>query len=347
MIQGKSGLKTLQPGEVLFEDGAVADSLYIIQKGQLRLYKPKGKGFIEIGVLRTGEVIGEMAYFDDKNGGKRSCAASAMVTSDVIEISFSAFAKTMAGLNPWFKTIINTLAKRLRETNTRVKELENNSASIDYTKGKEIGYEFFKPNDIIKILGTFFLMYKAHGEKHELGLAIHRKTIDLYIRDIYTIMEAKLDEMIFVLEKLGLMEVINDGDGLAKINILKSVDRIRSIFVFYNTEKCLTEDKKLIISKNCQTFLEAINQECLRIENKNDPKILVPINHLLDDWKTRKEPVSIESLEGAIEHGLVGEVILDGNKMLLEVFYPKLKKQLLHIQFKNLIEEVNCLKRKK
>ncbi|MEX1098805.1 MAG: cyclic nucleotide-binding domain-containing protein, partial [Bacteriovoracaceae bacterium] len=112
----KSGLRRLKPGETLFNDGEKANSLYIIQNGQLRLFKPKGKGFIEIAVLRAGEVIGEMAYFDDDGGGKRSCSASAMVSSDVIEISFTAFAKTMSGLNPWFKTIINTLANRLRST---------------------------------------------------------------------------------------------------------------------------------------------------------------------------------------------------------------------------------------
>ena len=61
----KSGIKQLKPGDVLFNDGDNAVSLFIIQKGQIRLYKPKGKGFIEIGVLRAGEVIGEMAYFDE------------------------------------------------------------------------------------------------------------------------------------------------------------------------------------------------------------------------------------------------------------------------------------------
>ena len=148
----KSGLRVLKPGEILFNDGENANSLFIIQKGQLRLFKPKGSGFIEIAVLRAGEVIGEMAYFDNAGGGKRSCSASAMVTSEVIEISFTAFGKTMEGLNPWFKTIINTLADRLRSTNSRVKELESNSSSVSYGDGKHAGYEFFKSKDIIKIL---------------------------------------------------------------------------------------------------------------------------------------------------------------------------------------------------
>ena len=175
--EGKSGLRRLKPSEILFNDGEKANSLYIIQNGQLRLFKPKGKGFIEIAVLRVGEVIGEMAYFDDDGGGKRSCSAMAMVSSEVIEISFTAFSKTMAGLNPWFKTIINTLANRLRATNARVKELESNSTSVNYGTGKHSGYEFLKPNDVIKTLGTFFLVFKSHGEKHAEGIAVHRKSL--------------------------------------------------------------------------------------------------------------------------------------------------------------------------
>ncbi len=94
--QTKAGIKNLKPGEVLFNDGEIADSLFIIQKGQVRLYKPKGKGFIELAVLRAGEVIGEMAYFDeDGSGRKRSCSASAITGVEIIEISFVAFGKTM------------------------------------------------------------------------------------------------------------------------------------------------------------------------------------------------------------------------------------------------------------
>jgi CRP-like cAMP-binding protein len=128
--QIKSGLRELKPGEILFNDSEPADSLFIIQKGQIRLFKPKGKGFIEIGVLRAGEVIGEMAFFDeDGSGKKRSCSAAALTPVEVVEISFLAFGKTMQSLNPWFKTIINTLATRLRKANTRIKELEDNQTA--------------------------------------------------------------------------------------------------------------------------------------------------------------------------------------------------------------------------
>ena len=52
----KSGLRTLAPGEVLFNEGDNASSMFILQKGQLRLYITKGKGFVEIAVLRPHQL---------------------------------------------------------------------------------------------------------------------------------------------------------------------------------------------------------------------------------------------------------------------------------------------------
>jgi CRP/FNR family transcriptional regulator, cyclic AMP receptor protein len=338
----KSGLRTLKPGEILFNDGEKANSLFIIQKGQLRLFKPKGKGFVEIAVLRAGEVIGEMAYFDEDGGGKRSCSASAMTSSDVIEISFTAFEKTMSGLNPWFKTIINTLAKRLRATNARVRELESNSASVNYSTGKHTGYEFFKTNDIIKILGTLFLVYKAHGEVKDNGLAVHRKTLDLYSNEIYGVMESKMDEMIFVLQDLKMLEIMNDKDGLPKILVIKNLEMIRSFFIFYNTEKHLTEEKKLKITPPCQTFLEKIWDKIKATPNTDDAMMLVPVSDMLAFWQERKIPIGIDKLDEAREFGLVGDVIVgENNALSVEVSYIKVKKYLPNIQFMNRILEAN------
>jgi CRP-like cAMP-binding protein len=338
----KSGLLKLKPGEVLFNDGEKANSLYIIQNGQLRLFKPKGKGFIEIAVLRAGEVIGEMAYFDETGGGKRSCSASAMVSCEVIEISFTAFSKTMSGLNPWFKTIINTLANRLRSTNARVKELESNSTSVNYGTGKHSGYEYYKTSDIIKILGMIFLAYKSHGEEHPKGVALHKKTLDLYSHEIFGIIESKMGEMVIMLEDLGLMTVENDKDGQPKVLVVTHIDKIRSYFIFYNTEKHLTEDKKLKISNKCQTFLENIWGEISNQPNTDNAMTLVPISDLLEHWKVKKQFITIEHLAEAKKHGIVGETIIGTDGALsLEVNHLKLSKLLPNIKFLNRVLKSN------
>ncbi|MBG59664.1 MAG: hypothetical protein CME67_04055 [Halobacteriovoraceae bacterium] len=338
----KSGLRKLNPGEVLFNDGEKANSLYIIQNGQLRLYKPKGKGFIEIAVLRAGEVIGEMAYFDSDGGGKRSCSAAAMVSSEVIEISFTAFAKTMSGLNPWFKTIINTLANRLRTTNSRVKELESNSTSVNYSTGKHSGYEFFKSSDIIKILGSFFLVFKSHGEENTSGVALHRKTLDLYCKEIFGIIESKIDEMAIVLQDVGILSFENDKDGQPKIWVINSLERLRALFIFYNTEKYLTDDKKLRISKKCQIFLERVWERIQSQPNTDTALTEVGVSDMLEAWKEKHMHVNLDHLQDARNYGIVGEVIVqDAGKLSLEVNYQKLKKQLPNIQFMNRVNEAN------
>ena len=128
-VPPKSGLKKLAAGEILFKDGEKASSLYIIQRGQIRLFKPKGMGYVEIAVLRSGEVLGEMAFFNTEKGNTRSCSAEAMISSEVVEVSFAAFARAIEELNPWFKVVFNTMADRLRKANTRVKSLESNNVS--------------------------------------------------------------------------------------------------------------------------------------------------------------------------------------------------------------------------
>jgi hypothetical protein len=169
--------------------------------------------------------------------------------------------------------------------------------------------------------------------------------MDLYFRDIYGIMEAKLDEMVLILEDLKLMEVVNDGDGLPKVMILKNLDQLRSFFIFYNTEKHLTEDKKLKVSAKCQKFLEKIWGKIGANPNTDAAMTLVEVSTFLEQWKVKKENITIDALEDARLHGIVGEVIVgDANVLSVEVNYAKIKKLLPNIRFMNRVLESNKAK---
>jgi CRP/FNR family cyclic AMP-dependent transcriptional regulator len=352
--QAKSGLRQLRPGELLFNDGDNADSLYIIQKGQIRLYKPKGKGFIEIAVLRTGEVIGEMAFFDeDGSGKKRSASGAAMVPTEIIEISFVAFAKTMATLNPWFKTIINTLANRLRKANSRIKELESNSTA---QYGAKVGeYEFMKPAEVLKVLSTLFLVYKTHGEKHPNGVSLHKKTLDLYSNDIYNIAEAKMDAVCLTLKELGWIEILEDADKLPNLYVARNLDLLRSLFIFYNTEKHLSDEKKLKVSQNCTTFLEKILQYAPKYPPKDIPNLkpqdendrsqrftqYFNIKPILEEFKARNVAINADHLDDARSVQVVGERSMQGDEVLVEIDMAKLQRMYPIIKFVNSVTKQN------
>lgn len=354
--QGKSGLRTLKAGEILFNDGDIADSLYIIQKGQIRLFKPKGKGFIEIGILRAGEVIGEMAFFDeDGSGKKRSCSASAMTGVEIIEISFVAFGKTMQTLNPWFKTIINTLATRLRKSNVRIKELEDSQASVSYS-GKHTGYEFMKPIEVMRILGTLYLVFKSHGEVKSQSLGVNRKVLTLYTNDLFQIIEVKLESILGLLSQLGWMEIVEDEQKLPNMILLKNIEMIRQLFIFYNSERHLPEDKKLRISEKCEMLIAKMLEKSssntpfdipnLKIIDDKLPRFTKYLNlaPVLDDFKAKNISVDVGHLDDGKNVGLFGEAMMVDGKPHVEIDFPKVQKMYPIIRFMNAIKKTNAEK---
>jgi CRP-like cAMP-binding protein len=353
--QVKSGIRSLKTGEILFHDGDPADSLFIIQKGQIRLFKPKGKGFIEIAVLRTGEVIGEMAFFDeDGSGKKRSCSASAITGVEIVEISFLAFGKTMQSLNPWFKTIINTLATRLRKANSRTKELEDNQTA---SYGKNVGtYEFMKPIEVMRVLGTLFLVFKAHGEVKGQALAVNRKMLTLYTSDMYQIMESKLESILNLLVTLNLMEIGEDQDKLPNVILLKNIELIRQIFIFYNAERHVQDDKKMRISDKCEMIIAKMLEKLpgnpvIDIPNLKTTEDFVPkfskyyiLNPVIDEMKAKNITINPDHLDDGRATGLFGEVLMKDGQVFVEADMGKVQKMYPIIRFMNAVKKSNAEK---
>lgn len=353
VAQTKSGMRTLKPGEIIFNENDYADSLYIIQKGQVRLFKPKGKGFVELAVLRSGEVIGEMAYFDeDGSGRKRSCSASAITSTEIIEISFVAFGKTMQSLNPWFKTIINTLVNRLRKTNTRVRELEDNQASVGYGS-KPAVYEFMKPLEVMRILGTLFLVFKAHGEVKSQAMAVNRKTLNLYSQDMYQIMDVKMESIVTLLVSLGWMEIQDDEDKVPNLLLLRNLDMIRQIFIHMNAERHLPDEKKLRISDKCEMLIAKMIEKApvnpiidipnLKITDEIKPKFTkyYPLTKILEDFKAQKVSINPDQIDDGKNIGLFGEIVMKDGEVLVEVDFPKVQKMYPIIRFLNAVRKAN------
>lgn len=341
---GKSGLVVLNQSDVLFNEGDAASSLYIIQKGQIRLYLPKGKGFIEIGVLRAGEVIGEMAYFAiEEKEKKRSCSAQAIVRTEIIEISFIAFNKTMSNLNPWFKTIVNTLASRLRKTNAKVKELETNSVSAGYGSGS-VGYKFFRNVDVVKVLSMIFLVVKSHGESTPNGFDVNKKTLDLYAFDIYNIQESKFEELISTLQSLGYMDIVKDKNNLPNVYRFFNLDLIKQLFTFYNVQRNTADEKKLKISSKCEIFLGQILGQFQK-SNIQTPKAEANLTTIIEAFKTQNVKMDVDDLQEARDAGFVGDVIVgDNNNLLCEVNQDSLKSVFPSIRLMNAIQKVNEVK---
>lgn len=338
----KSGIRSFKGGEVLFNQNDPAQSLFIIQKGQIRLFIPKGRGFVDIAILRSGEVIGEMAYFDEKTT-RRSTSAAAIVPTEVIEISFKAFEKTMAGLNPWFKTIINTLADRLRKTNDKVRALDSNSVGFG-TAGKVVDYVFFHNVDVIKMIFMTYLVLKTHGEREGSTYKIHLKTLKYYMIDIFATPEIKFEEFHILLQNENYIEIGNDKDGKPTIIKINNLEAFRNMAVFLNQQKNVEDNKKMVISNKCGRFIkEIINQ--FEVDGNTEIEAEADLSLILNDFKLKKIDVTDEDLKEAVEADLCSDIMVGKeNKLTAVVKLEKMKKVYPSIKMINAIKRVNAEK---
>lgn len=339
VVQKRSGIKTLAPGQILFNEGDRAESMYIIQRGQLRLFRPKGRGFVEVAVLRSGEMIGEMAYFDP-DSKKRSLSAAAITSVDIIEISFNALDKTMAALNPWFKTLINTLAERLRKTNERVKELESNSV------GFSSDYKFFQAADVVKILSIMFLTFRSLGENVDGKWSLNFNKIKTYALEIFNVNEAKLEEFIQLLVEEKIIEVTIDEMDATKVLSTKEPDTFRIFQVFFNTQRGLRDDKKLMISSKCEKFILKVMDEASKIPDAG-PQVEIDLTKIVNHFKEYNLPITLDDFQGAKNAKFCGEYKMDDkNNVSTMVNIDYLRKMFPVVRFMNAINRINELKAK-
>jgi len=106
---------TLDPNDILFNEGDEADGFYAVESGGLKATRLSPDGMEQlIALFSDGEVIGEMAIFDDC---PRSATITALKPTNVIFCSRDAFFE-YANENPEvYRHMLGVMAGRLRATN--------------------------------------------------------------------------------------------------------------------------------------------------------------------------------------------------------------------------------------
>ena len=113
--------KDFAPGQYLFREGDPSNSMFLVQKGTVSIRKVKGQAYIELGRVYANEVLGELSFFDRQ---PRSAAAIALTDVEVLEIRFDALDKVYAGIPDYMKTIMASVADRLRKANDTIRRLQ-------------------------------------------------------------------------------------------------------------------------------------------------------------------------------------------------------------------------------
>jgi CRP/FNR family cyclic AMP-dependent transcriptional regulator len=227
-----SGVKKLGKGDILFREGDASDAMYVIKTGRIAITKAKGSGEIVLAEKKAGEMLGEMAFFDDK---PRSAGAKAMLDTEVIALPFSALHAQFKTFPEWLKAMVRTVNGQLRDANARIKNLEASST------GEE---EMFPPYTITRLCAIISLIGFKAGEKAENGIIIPYFMLRNYCIQIFQQPTNKLDRIMEVLQALNLMKVEDLGEDKKRITILNQ--KLLADFTDWYNKYLFTEQSKRI-----------------------------------------------------------------------------------------------------
>ncbi len=118
-MPGQEFEKSLKPGEVLFKQGDPGTEMFLIRSGKIKITRSAGGQDKTLAVLKEGDFFGEMAVID---GSPRSANAIAAEEVKLLIIDREAF-KAHLKSNPMIEYVLETMARRLRDTNKMVEFL--------------------------------------------------------------------------------------------------------------------------------------------------------------------------------------------------------------------------------
>jgi len=123
--------RQFKSGEVIFEEGSVGDSIFVIAKGEIEiLQKSNGGGEQTIAVLGSPSFFGEMSLIDKE---RRSATARPRSSCDLLQLSVENLAAFRRQYREGFIFLLINIARmlsaRLREANLKLNGTPGGSAT--------------------------------------------------------------------------------------------------------------------------------------------------------------------------------------------------------------------------
>jgi uncharacterized membrane protein len=160
-LGGRLAEKTFKAGDIVFSQGDVGSSMYVVQAGSVQIYLPsaeKNAAPVVLKDLRTGEYFGELSLFDDK---PRSASVRVLVDTVLLELTREELGEHLARSPRAAMTILHEMAERLRETNAMLTQRAAKDATKEFEEN--LGWSQRLADKVAELNGSwaFILMLLA------------------------------------------------------------------------------------------------------------------------------------------------------------------------------------------
>lgn len=288
-------LKDLKKGDILFREGDPSDAMYVIKKGRIAITKTKGSGEVELAELGPGEMLGEMAFFDNK---PRSAGARVKQDAQIIALPFSALYAQFKTFPEWLKAMVKNVNGKLRDANAKIKNLEKESAPETTA---------FQPHMITRLCAIISLIGYKSGQKEGDGVVIPYYTLRNYCIQIFQAPTTKLDKMMEALSSMQIMKVEDLGEGKKKITILK-LEFLAKFVDWYNEYLFKDEGKRANVTEKDMIGLKALAFYGQKITPNEKGEVVVSLTDIQNNsMKDLGTLVSVNATDNLAQMGLVQE----------------------------------------
>jgi CRP/FNR family transcriptional regulator, cyclic AMP receptor protein len=115
--------RTFQDFEIIFEEGAYGDEMFIVHSGAVHLVKKSPGGEMVIATVQPGEFFGEMALVD--NAPRSVSAVAGTDQTRLLALDRDKFLFLVSHQPAFALTVMHVLCQRIREMNERLSGLES------------------------------------------------------------------------------------------------------------------------------------------------------------------------------------------------------------------------------
>jgi CRP/FNR family transcriptional regulator, cyclic AMP receptor protein len=189
-------------GEFFFRQNDLSQELFIMKKGNVRVYKTEGAVEIDLDEVGPGGIFGEIAAIDR---GKRSASVIATEDAEAYVIPVEEFQKISRKIPDWFQKIATILVHRLREVDGKIDRnlngvrtnhvaaaitLISSSEHCKIAEGRREISQRFLENELMDMLGM-----KLSDVTESLNILAKQRIIALDKGRILILNKEKLDEL--------------------------------------------------------------------------------------------------------------------------------------------------------
>ncbi len=201
--------KNYAPDEFICKEGDEGKTMYIIQKGQIKITKKVEDREKTLVVLEGGDFFGEMAVIDH---GKRSASAIAVSEATVIELDEKLFEVHMQSNPKIVKKILRGLSSRLRDMNQQIENL------------------LLKDNNR-RIANQLLSLVQKQGVKVDKGIGLKFKFTTTELSDMVGLDQPTVEKITQKMIRANLL--VLDGENL----VVTSEDNIHKFINYLEMKK--------------------------------------------------------------------------------------------------------------